>query len=220
MRTTSQCKPRIPPSLAGRNRASQVLIVMHHLSHPLPQAKSVIDKSKDLLHNQLDSNTDTESIKQASDQTKSIPNPPEQCAICRGRSMKGLRPTDCKNPLDRSSNTEATKHKTFAAGSKRWSTFETCIRSVRPELRAGFRLPAAHSCRTHTLHMSRGKERDASEMVGPLLQHLCIQLDGKEECDKLRQSRSQASVTGPGSPTWLQQTKTYDSSTDERLFVM
>jgi hypothetical protein len=158
MRTTSQCKPRIPPSLAGRNRASQVLIVMHHLSHPLPQAKSVIDKSKDLLHNQLDSNTDTESIKQASDQTKSIPNPPEQCAICRGRSMKELRPTDCKNPLDQSSNTEATKHKTFAAGSKRWSTFETSIRSVRSELRTGFRFPAAHSRRIHTLNTSRGQK--------------------------------------------------------------
>jgi hypothetical protein len=54
---------------------------MHHPLHPLPQVKSVIDKSKDLLSHQLISNTDTESIKRASNQTKSMSKPPKQCSV-------------------------------------------------------------------------------------------------------------------------------------------
>jgi hypothetical protein len=57
-------------------------------------------------------------------------------------------------------------------------------------------------------------------MIGSLLQHLCIRLVGKEESDKLRQSRSQASAVGLASPTWLQQTSILRPLTDKRLFVM
>jgi hypothetical protein len=77
----NQCKLWIPPSLPLVNRASQVLIVMHHHLHPLPQEKSVIHKSKDLLPHQMVSNTDFESIKQAGNQTKSKSKPPKRCSV-------------------------------------------------------------------------------------------------------------------------------------------
>jgi hypothetical protein len=138
----------------------------------------------------------------------------------KGRSKKELPSTDCEDPFDQSSHTVTTKHKAFAAGSKRQRNPETSIRPVRPKPRAGFRLSTAHSRRVHTLHMSRGTERDASEMIGPLLQPLCIQLVRKEVCDKTRQSRSQASAAGLDSPAWLQQTSILRLPTDGRLFVL
>jgi hypothetical protein len=138
METLSQCKPSILPSLRRKHQPSQVLAVMHLLLCPLQQERaSSISLKTHCLNNSV-SNTDTGSIKQASNQTKSMSNPPKQCSVPSAEDpKKETFPTDCGNPLEQSSNTRPAEHKAFAAGSKRWSTSETSIRSVRPEPRAG-----------------------------------------------------------------------------------
>jgi hypothetical protein len=164
METLSQCKPSILPSLRRKHQPSQVLAVMHLLLCPLQQERaSSISLKTHCLNNSV-SNTDTGSIKQASNQTKSMSNPPKQCSVPSAEDpKKETFPTDCGNPLEQSSTQDPpnTRPLQLAArdGQRLRQASDLSDQNHEPATASGFWPTASHTRRVFTLHTSSGKRK-------------------------------------------------------------